>query len=159
MEREMKCPICGTVNELKSYSEPLGEVERYDTCGHCGYVEEFSYGSYRDGVDTAHADGGVWPSAATLWSWAQAHYDGRLKEFPCKVGDTVYVIDPDKPCVYPKEVLEISRKKNRYGKDLGWGICLGYGNCHTVTRYRMDKLGESWFLTEESAWEALNART
>ena len=61
--------------------------------------------------------------------------------------------------INPKEVLEISWKKNRYGKDLGWGICLGYGDYHTVNRYRLDKLGESWFLTEKSAWEALNART
>lgn len=159
MEREMKCPICGTVNELTSYSEPFGEVERYYTCGHCGYVEEFSYGSYLDGVDTTHADGGVWVSAATLWSWEQAHYSGKLKVLPCKVGDTVYVIDQKERCVYPKEVLEISWKKTRYGNELGWGICLGYGKCRTVTRYRMDKLGESWFLTEESAWEALNART
>lgn len=159
MEREMKCPICGTVNTLTSYSEAFGEVERYYDCSHCGFHEEFSYGAYRRGVDTAHADKDYWPCDVVLGVWTRAYRDGRLKEFPCKVGDTVYVIDHKECCVYPKEVLEINWKKTKYGKELGWGICLGYGKCRTVTRYRLDKQGESWFLTEESAWEALNART
>lgn len=66
MEREMKCPICGTVNELTSYSEPFGEVERYYDCSHCGFHEEFSYGAYRRGVDTAHADEDYWPGDVVL---------------------------------------------------------------------------------------------
>lgn len=85
---------------------------------------------------------------------AQADRDGRVVVLPCKVGDTVYVIDKGKS-VRAKTVYEITCKQNKSGKYFGWGVCLGPGNCGTVARYRLDNLGRSWFLTREEAEKAL----
>lgn len=93
----------------------------------------------------------------------KADREGRLEVLPCKVGDTVYVIDKGdyrhdfKPYVRPKTIYEISCKQNKYGTQLGWGVYLGPGDCGTIARYRLDKLGQSWFLTREEAEKALEA--
>ena len=85
---------------------------------------------------------------------AEADKAGCVVVLPCKVGDTVYVIDKGK-YVRTKTVYEITCKQNKYGKYFGWGICLGPGDCGTVARYRLEKLGQSWFLTREEAEKAL----
>lgn len=96
--------------------------------------------------------------------WTKADREGRLEVLPCKVGDTVYVIDKGdyrhdfKPYVRPKTIYEISCKQNKYGTQLGWGVYLGPGDCGTIARYRLDKLGQSWFLTEEEAEKALEVK-
>ena len=49
-----KCPICG--NKLKEdynyYDDSIHMTVEYNyICSKCGYHEECSYGSYRDGID------------------------------------------------------------------------------------------------------------
>jgi len=88
---------------------------------------------------------------------AEADKAGRVVVLPCKVGDTVYVIDKGdyehdhRPFVREKTVYEITCKQNKYGRYLDWGVCLGHGDCGTIARYRFDKLGHSWFLTRAEA--------
>lgn len=85
---------------------------------------------------------------------------GRLVVLPCKVGDTVYVIDPGdykhdyKPYVRPKTVREISWKATSR-KDLGWGLILAGGDCGTSARYKLSNVGKTVFLTREEAEAAL----
>ena len=92
---------------------------------------------------------------------AEADKAGRVVVLPCKVGDTVYVIDKGdyehdhQPYVRAKTVYEVTCKQTKYGKYLGWGVCLGPGDCGTVARYQLDKMGRSWFLTREKAETAL----
>lgn len=95
---------------------------------------------------------------------AEADKDGRVVVLPCKVGDMVYVIDKGdyghnyQPYVRAKTVYEITCKSKKNGTQLGWGVCLGPGDCGTIARHRMDKLGQSWFLTSEEAERMLEER-
>ena len=80
---------------------------------------------------------------------------------PCKVGDAAYVIDAGdyqsdyKPYVREKEVTEISWKKVKNGKDLGFGVILKGGDCNTSARYKIQNIGKTVFLTREEAEVAL----
>ena len=95
---------------------------------------------------------------------AQADRDGRCVVLPCKIGDYVYVIDEGdyqsdhKPYVRAKEVTEISWKKSRRGKDLGFGVILKGGDCNTSARYKFSSIGETVFITRAEAEKALKAR-
>ena len=90
----------------------------------------------------------------------QAEKSGQLVVLPCKVGDTVYVIDKGdyihafKPYVRPKTVREISWKATSR-KDLGWGLILSGGDCGTSARYKLSSIGKTVFLTREDAEAAL----
>lgn len=101
------------------------------------------------------------PLHRKIGEWMEADAAGCLVVLPCKVGDTVYVIDKGdyehdyQPYVRAKAVYEITCKSKKNGTRLGWGVCLGPGDCGTVARYRLDKLGQSWFLTREEAEKAL----
>lgn len=92
---------------------------------------------------------------------AQADRDGRCVVLPCKVGDAAYVIDAGdyqsdyKPYVQEKEVTEISWKKVKNGKDLGFGVILKGGDCNTSARYKIQNIGKTVFLTREEAEVAL----
>lgn len=92
---------------------------------------------------------------------AQADRDGRCVVLPCKVGDAAYVIDAGdyqsdyKPYVREKEVTEISWKKVKNGKDLGFGVILKGGDCNTSARYKIQNIGKTVFLTREEAEVAL----
>ena len=94
----------------------------------------------------------------------EADKDGHVLILPCKVGDTVYVIDKGdyghnyQPYVREKVVYEITCKSKKNGTQLGWGVCLGPGDCGTIARHRLDKLGQSWFLTREEAERVLEDR-
>ena len=91
----------------------------------------------------------------------EADREGRCVVLPCKVGDAAYVIDPGdyhsgyKPYVREKEVTEISWKKVRNGKDLGFGLILKGGDCNTSARYKISSIGKTVFLTREAAKAAL----
>lgn len=91
----------------------------------------------------------------------EADRDGRCVVLPCKVGDKVYVIDDGdyhsgyKPYAREKEVTEISWKKVRNGKDLGFGLILKGGDCGTSARYKISSVGKTVFLTREAAEAAL----
>ena len=95
-----------------------------------------------------------------LHELVQAEKDGRLVVLPCKVGDTVYVIDKGdythafKPYVRSKTVREISRKATSR-KDLGWGLILAGGDCGTSARYKLSSIGKTVFLTRQEAEAAL----
>ena len=95
-----------------------------------------------------------------LLELACADKAGRLVVLPCKVGDTVYVIDKGdythafKPYVRPKPVREISWKATSR-KDLGWGLILAGGDCGTSARYKLSSIGKTVFLTSEEAKAAL----
>ena len=98
-----------------------------------------------------------------LEALAEADKDGRIVVLPCKVGDTVWVIDKgdykhnNQPFVREKAVYEITCKQNKYGRCLDWGVCLGPGDCGTIARYRLEKIGKSWFVTCAEAEKALEA--
>ncbi len=47
----IKCPVCGHSAKHEYYYESVGTVEEYIHCVHCGYVYEFSYGSYLEFVN------------------------------------------------------------------------------------------------------------
>ena len=91
----------------------------------------------------------------------EADRDGRCVVLPCKVGDKAYVIDDGdyhskyKAYVREKEVTEISWKKVRNGKDLGFGLILKGGNCNTSARYKFSSVGKNVFFTREAAEAAL----
>lgn len=91
----------------------------------------------------------------------EADRDGRCVVLPCKVGEKAYVIDDGdyhsdyKPYVREKEVTEISWKKVRNGKDLGFGLILKGGDCNTSARYKISSIGKTVFLTREAAETAL----
>lgn len=95
---------------------------------------------------------------------AQADREGRCVVLPCKVGDKAYVVDGGdyhsdyKPYVREKEVTEISWKKVRNGKDLGFGLILKGGDCNTSARYKISSIGKTVFLTREQAEKALKER-
>ena len=103
-------------------------------------------------------------SETRLRELAQADRDGRCVVLPCKIGDYVYVIDEGdyqsdhKPYVRAKEVTEISWKKSRRGKDLGFGVILKGGDCNTSARYKFSSIGETVFITRAEAEKALKAR-
>ena len=101
-------------------------------------------------------------SADRLREMTQDGREGqRCVVLPCKVGDKVYVIDGGdyhsdyKPYVREKEVTEISWKKVRNGKDLGFGLILKGGDCNTSARYKISSIGKTVFLTREEAEAAL----
>ena len=91
----------------------------------------------------------------------EADRERRCVVLPCKVGDNVYVIDSGdyqsgyKPYVREKEVTEISWKKVRNGKGIGFGLILKGGDCNTSARYKISSIGKSVFLTREAAEAAL----
>ena len=91
----------------------------------------------------------------------EADRDGRCMVLPCKAGDKAYVIDAGdyhsdyQPYVREKEVTEISWKKARNGKDLGFGIILRGGDCNTSARCKISSIGKTVFLTREEAEAAL----
>lgn len=93
----------------------------------------------------------------------QADKEGRCVVLPCKVGDFVYVIDDGnyqssyKPYIRAKEVAEISWKRARNGKDLGFGVILKGGDCNTSARYKIQNVGKTVFLSREEAEDAMSA--
>lgn len=95
-----------------------------------------------------------------LLELACADKAGQLVVLPCKVGDTVYVIDKGdythafKPYVRSKTVREISWKATSR-KDLGWGLILAGGDCGTSARYKLSSIGKTVFLSREEADAAL----
>lgn len=96
-----------------------------------------------------------------LFELVEADRDGRCVVLPCKVGEKAYVIDDGdyhskyKAYAREKEVTEISWKKVRNGKDLGFGLILKGGNCNTSARYKLSSIGKTVFLTREAAEAAL----
>lgn len=95
---------------------------------------------------------------------AQADRDGKCEIFPCKVGDIAYVVNRGdyysryEPYISEKEIIEINWKKDRSGKDLGFGLILKGGNYNTSARYKLSSIGKTVFLTREEAEVALKER-
>lgn len=50
MEKPMNCPVCGTVNIRKYWTEEIGLVEEYYFCKDCGYFSEMSYSPVHEGI-------------------------------------------------------------------------------------------------------------
>lgn len=73
---------------------------------------------------------------------------------PCDLNDRIYhIVDthiPDRANVQEERVVEISRKYNRSGVDLGWGIITDYG-----TRYSLKNLDKTWWLDKKAADKVL----
>lgn len=94
----------------------------------------------------------------------QADKDGGCEIFPCKVGDIVYVVNRGdyysryEPYISEKEIIEINWRKDRSGKDLGFGLILKGGNYNTSARYKILSIGKTVFLTREEAEVALKER-
>lgn len=87
----------------------------------------------------------------------QAEAKGEIVELPCKVGDTVWYIEygycyPNlkyKMEAKPIIVTEISWKRNRSGKDLGFALIAN------GTRYKFSSFGKTVFFTKLEAEQRL----
>lgn len=79
--------------------------------------------------------------------------EGEIIELPCKVGDTVWYIEygycyPNlkyKMEAKPIVITEISWKRNRSGKDLGFALIAN------GTRYKFSSFGKTVFFTKSEA--------
>lgn len=107
----------------------------------------------------AYEDTGLDPENMAHWQeFFLAECDGRLVVLPCKVGDTVYRIDPGnfhsnwKPFVHPITVDEISWK---YAKTMKGKKDLGFAIIANGSRYKLSSIGKNVFLTHEEAEKVL----
>lgn len=144
MCRENPCPYNGMCSQRKTW-ERLKEYEKTGLDPEEIYEVRFLIAAQRDPQKLAR-----------LSNLVLADQEGRLVVLPCKVGDTVYVIDKGdythafKPYVRSKTVREISWKATSR-KDLGWGLILSGGDCGTSARYKLSSIGKTVFLTREEA--------
>ena len=169
-KEKSRCEICNVSdngNCLLSNVYPCDEYKRYarlaayeDTGLSPEEIEKI-----RDDVDN-----GCMKSVARrygicvdrLRALAAADRDGCCLVISCKIGDKVYVVDNGdyeskfKPYVREKIVTEINWKKNRNGKDLGYGLILKGGRYGTSVRCNTKSIGKTVFLNREAAEKALN---
>lgn len=143
------CPIKKAFDKLAAYEDT-------------GLEPEYIKGFFTEDVVLNLAGDILGVSADRLQEMTQDGREGQqCVVLPCKVGDKVYVIDGGdyhndyKPYVREKEVTEISWKKVRNGKDLGFGLILKGGDCNTSARYKISSIGKTVFLTREEAEAAL----
>lgn len=95
----------------------------------------------------------TWQAIELLAELEDKLESGELLELPCKVGDTVWYIEygycfpnlSSRLNVKPIIVTEISWKRNRSGKDLGFSLIAN------GTRYKFSSIGKTVFLTKEAA--------
>ena len=66
MKSEMKCPICGKINEREYFCEEVGLVEDYYGCTRCGQGYEMCYSSPHEYIDLY---GGVWDLELLKKAW------------------------------------------------------------------------------------------
>lgn len=90
--------------------------------------------------------------------WADAKNDGRLVFLPCKVGDTVYQINP--PCVAPPLHCPYEGGYGTYRCANGehGDLCKAYVSTTRFGLSLMDGFGRIYFKTEEEAEAALKER-
>ena len=77
----------------------------------------------------------------------------RIVELPCKVGDTVYEIRPDRGFVQEYTVITIHI--SRCDAFFDWELIDGEGIYSNVNGFTVNMLGKTVFLTREEAEKAL----
>ena len=77
----------------------------------------------------------------------------RIVELPCKVGDTVYEIRPDRGFIQEYTVITIHI--SRCDAFFDWELIDGEGIYSNVNGFTVNMLGKTVFLTREEAEKAL----
>lgn len=90
-------------------------------------------------------------AAEKVSKYETAEEEGRLVVLPCKVGDTVYVIENDHIEVF--EVNEIELKPNVFGNVTYYLEKPSRRGC--LYKYYDNELGDKWFISREESEKAL----
>lgn len=80
MERQMKCPICGTENTRLYWTECVGVVEDYYSCDRCGYFHEMAYSPYHEGIELMNNPKKLFQQIITLLRHFHKAFKYRLGE-------------------------------------------------------------------------------
>lgn len=88
----------------------------------------------------------------------RADKDGRLAVLPCKVGDTVYVINVCKGMVFECTVISISVGRGTDLKNYLKTRWVGPRGNESIRKWTLRQVGRYVFLTREEAEKALEGR-
>lgn len=88
---------------------------------------------------------------------AEADKDGRLVVLPCKVGDTVYVINRHLGQIFSSTVISISIGKSTDLKNYIRTKWVGERGNESIRKWTLRQVGRYVFLTREEAKAALEA--
>lgn len=150
--RELPCPYNGACSQRKVWERLAAYEETGLTPERCAeFARADAEGRYIVMRD-AEQEG-----VARLRELAEADKDGRLVVLPCKVGDTVYVINRHLGKIFASTVISINVGNSTDLKNYIRTKWVGEKGNESIRMWTLHQVGRYVFLTREEAEKALEA--